>query len=364
MNLDISCMIKIYRARIELEHRDVMSTFIRFHFAHVQDRKEFMMRFSSVLKFNPKAFFSAAAVNAVRKEPGVKSGPIRRVVPTEAGTPPLVRTKTLPVTAMCMAESFDFPKLKQHLLEQHQLSNFISDDVLHARLRDGSGEAFFFQSGSFVFWPAGKENGALKALMDETKPFQIGPVQAVEQEELEYREGDDADHATGIRGETMVIAPRDRPQDVMIKLAFSNGLADSVKLATLEAYLERHIEKTSPIPEMLRSGGKLALSRAQVLQLIGELLHFRSVLNLQSELLDTPELYWSEPELESLYLRTSRVLETRTRIAVLNKKLDYAGEMAAVLRSHLSEAHGLKLEWGIIALIAVEVLFELLHMLR
>lgn len=249
-------------------------------------------------------------------------------------------------------------------MQHHQLSHFISDDVLHVRLRDGSGEVFFFQSGSFVFWPAQKESNTLKELMDESKPFQIGPVQSIEHEELDYREGDEADHASGIRGETMVIAPKDKSQDVMIKLAFSNGLADSVKLATLEAYLERHIERTSPIPEMLRSGGKLALSRAQVLQLIGELLHFRSVLNLQSELLDTPELYWSEPELETLYLRTSRVLETRTRIAVLNKKLDYASEMAAVLRSHLSEAHGLKLEWGIIALIAVEVLFELLHMIR
>ena len=57
----------------------------------------------------------------------------------------------------------------------------------------------------------------------------------------------------------------------------------------------------------------------------------------------------------------TRVLDIRQRGHVFNKKLDYANELVAVLRSHLSEQHGLKLEWGIIALIAVEVLFETLH---
>ena len=46
---------------------------------------------------------------------------------------------------------------------------------------------------------------------------------------------------------------------------------------------------------------------------------------------------------------------------VLNKKLDYANELSSVLREHLSEQHSLKLEWGIIVLIAVEVAFETLH---
>ena len=148
------------------------------------------------------------------------------------------------------------------------------------------------------------------------------------------------------------------------KLAFSNGLADSVKLGVLERMMDDHIKKLKNIPASLISGNKISLGRRETLSLTGELLHFRAQLNLNSDLLDTPEIYWSEPKLEDLYLRLSRVLETRRRTAILNKKLDYAKEMAQVLGDHLAEKHGLKLEWGIIALIAVEVAFESFHLLE
>ena len=148
------------------------------------------------------------------------------------------------------------------------------------------------------------------------------------------------------------------------KLAFSNGLADSVKLGILERMMDEHIEKVRNIPSSLISGGRIGLGRKEMLSLIGELLHFRAQLNLNSDLIDTPELYWSEPKLEDLYIKISRVLETRRRTATLNKKLDYAKEMAQVLSDHLAEKHGLKLEWGIIALIAVEVAFETVHLLE
>ena len=46
-------------------------------------------------------------------------------------------------------------------------------------------------------------------------------------------------------------------------------------------------------------------------RLIGELLKFRADLNLHSELIDTPEIYWSQPELEDLYVRMCKVLDIR-----------------------------------------------------
>lgn len=41
--------------------------------------------------------------------------------------------------------------------------------------------------------------------------------------------------------------------------------------------------------------------------------------------------------------------------------IDYANELATILREHLSEKHSLTLEWMIIILITVEVAFEGLH---
>lgn len=52
-----------------------------------------------------------------------------------------------------------------------------------------------------------------------------------------------------------------------------------------------------------------------------------------------------------------RALDTNVRIKVLNEKMDYAQEIASVLRQQLSERHGVRLEWIIIALITVEVGF-------
>ena len=40
---------------------------------------------------------------------------------------------------------------------------------------------------------------------------------------------------------------------------------------------------------------------------------------------------------------------------VMNEKLNHCSEMVELLRTHLSEKHSFRLEWGIIALIAVEV---------
>ena len=62
-----------------------------------------------------------------------------------------------------------------------------------------------------------------------------------------------------------------------------------------------------------------------------------------SQLLETPDFYWSEAKLEELYQMMSRTLDVNHRISILNKKLDYANELVSVLRGHLSEKHSNKL---------------------
>jgi len=68
--------------------------------------------------------------------------------------------------------------------------------------------------------------------------------------------------------------------------------------------------------------------------------------------------------MEEYFERISRNLDVRARIAVFNKKLDYANELSEVLRNHMHEQHSLKLEWCIIVLIAVEICFEIVHFLK
>lgn len=281
--------------------------------------------------------------------------------------------ETFPVVALCTAEAYNFPKMLTHLQQSNsplglRICPTISEDVIHLQSTPagpGDGDSsnlatnvFVFKNGSFVTWAPPDPGSFLLTLREQLRPFEINPTTAVETEQMEVRLAGPGEPVGVVSGETLVVG-----DCVRTMVAFSNGLADSVKLAVLEGLMETYIEQVRDIPAMLesRGGGRLPLTRAQVLSLTGQLLRVRALLNLHSSLLDPPELYWSEPELEPVYLRITRFLDIRQRVSVLNKMLDYANELAHVLRSHLSEQHGLKLEWGIIALIAVEVAFETVH---
>jgi uncharacterized Rmd1/YagE family protein len=145
------------------------------------------------------------------------------------------------------------------------------------------------------------------------------------------------------------------------KIAFSSGLARSTRLAVLETMLEKYFDSTRSIPTLLSRGSKLPFSRSFMLQKTGELLELRAQLNHYSELTDSlPDLFWDskhELGLEGYYDQVGRALDVNVRIKTLNEKLDYAQEIATILRQTLSEKHGIDLEWIIIILIAVEVAF-------
>jgi required for meiotic nuclear division protein 1 len=150
-------------------------------------------------------------------------------------------------------------------------------------------------------------------------------------------------------------------------LPFSNGLADSVRLAHLESSFDTLWNQyINHIPaKLLQSSLSFDANRKKVLKITGLLLEFRASL-YNTNIADSTisDLYWDRPDLEKLYIKMGSILETRRRFIALNRKMDYANELVGVLRAHLNEQHGLKLEWGIITLIAVEVLFEIIHMIN
>lgn len=312
-------------------------------------------------QFTEKA--SIAGQAPLRAGPIVKRAIIRKrigVPPSESISEP-VRT----AVATCTAQAYDIERLGKYLKRQYDGdTTCIQEDVWHASFGVNGLESFFFGDGCFVLWGGSEDiTNKLATLKQELKPFEVSPLHMMENETLIFREQTAERFFAGIEGETIIldVPSNEKLEGIRAKLAFSNGLADSVKLAVLENSLEEHIERIKPIPLALASGSSLAVSRAKVLQLTGELLKFRAELNLHSELTDTPDMYWSEPQLEELYHRVARVLDIRHRGHILNKRLDYANELVSVLREHLSEQHGLKLEWGIIALIGVEVAFQTLH---
>lgn len=177
----------------------------------------------------------------------------------------------------------------------------------------------------------------------------------------------DKDRPSGMLGEDIVIgAMQMKESDVhFAKLAFSHGLARSTQLGVLEKYLSKYLASIEEIPIYMMKGRAPPLDAKDMMQKHGQLLFIRGLLNLHTDLVDhTPEFYWSRHDLAKYFESISRSLDIVPRIKVLNQRLDHADRLVELMNDHLSKKHGTRMEWIIIALIAVEVVFELVHYLN
>jgi required for meiotic nuclear division protein 1 len=243
------------------------------------------------------------------------------------------------------------------------------------------GDIFIFPSGTLVTWALPEGFTSFFATRTLLPAAEQPHVNSLETEDLDYIEDPSREHSV-IRGDTIILGTKptmsasiqsDESQAmdaVLTKIAFSSGFARSTKLAVLETSLSSYLTSTAQIPTLLSRGSRLPLSisRSFILRKTGELLSLRAQLNLYSELTDSlPDLFWDsrhELGLEGYYDQVGRALDVGIRIKVLNEKMDYAQEIATVLRERLSEKHGYFLEWTIIVLIAIEVSFEILRLWR
>jgi uncharacterized Rmd1/YagE family protein len=127
---------------------------------------------------------------------------------------------------------------------------------------------------------------------------------------------------------------------------------------------EKIIDSIEHIAEDLKRSANVKMNRNEVLQKTGEILALRHLINLSSDLLDTPDFYWDREDLETLYLATCSHLAVSKRTKIVNEKLSHCLELMELIGTHLNNAHGARLEWIIIALIAIEICFEVLHVVE
>lgn len=154
---------------------------------------------------------------------------------------------------------------------------------------------------------------------------------------------------------------RDSEQYDLEKYTFSNSLSASVKLGIWEASLNTYVDSMEFVTDDLKKGNKIKITRAEMLRKTGELFALRHLINLSSDLLDTPDFYWDREDLETLYSQSCTYFSIQKRTKVMNEKLNHCVELADLINSNLNDIHHVRLEWMIIILIMVEVGFETLH---
>ncbi|KAH8244883.1 hypothetical protein KR032_002079 [Drosophila birchii] len=289
------------------------------------------------------------------------------------------------------AEEYNLEDLQIALRQQnlYETKRFFSTDnldaeqnVLFVAAKYPTGqqprEIFFFREGSVVFWNCSdiETNNVLSFLRSFERESYVSALVHGESEVMPYTyipsttvdvEGDLVAESSDFNvtsraffqnGKFFVTADTD---SFLYKYTFSNAMAQSIKLGIWEATLSRYIDSIEHLTEDLKRGRRLRISRATMLRKTGELFALRHVINLSSDLLDTPDFYWDREELETLYLQVCSYFSTTRRTKVMNEKINHCVELAELVSHNLNDAHHIRLEWMIIILIMVEVGFEILH---
>lgn len=254
--------------------------------------------------------------------------------------------------ALCTAGSYAIKPLYEVMRISYKATLY--RDVVHVVMeKEGiTSDAFFFSYGVAVFWGMDKDL-ALKVVREDIVAFEENKIDAVEIDEFTFNYGEQAKII-----EDEITLPNN---DVVTKLAFSQGISQSIKLTFFETTLKNTFNSTKAIPENLALHGKISLSRREIRRKMGQLFIERNSINLHMEVLDTPEFFWDYPELESYYTMIASYLDVRKRVEILNQRLDVIHGLLEMLGTELNHSHSSRLEWTIITLIVIEVLISLMR---
>ncbi|CAH8529172.1 unnamed protein product [Heterobilharzia americana] len=251
-------------------------------------------------------------------------------------------------------------------------------------------DAFVFNNGVVVFWnmPEKDHQPFLKQFREFSQGFLDEHL--FEREDLRYCLSDKSTRLVGEDIYLQTVSPEDFSQFTKLhqsenqqqqnlasagcleltpvidnalleKFAFSDALALSVKLSLLENGFDAAVVEIEPWIENMKTGRGARFRRSAVLKKTGELYTIKHLLNVSTNLIETPDFYWERPEVEKLFEKLKSVLNISSRIRVLNSRLDMCNELTLLLADHLRSIHSIRLEWMIIILILVEVVFEALN---
>lgn len=257
--------------------------------------------------------------------------------------------------AFCSAQTYAIKPLYEVLRVSYKSTLY--RDVVHVVIEREEGiscDAFFFPYGVAIFWGVNRDIG-LKVMKEEIAAFEQNPTSDIETDIFTYEYGEVSKVA-----EDEIILP---DHDILTKLAISQGIAQSVKLGTFETSIQKTFQLTRQIPEDLAKHGRIPLSGKDIRKKMGELFIERNSINLHMDILDTPEFFWEYPELEPLYMMIANYLDVRTRVEVLNQRLNVIHGLFEMLGTELNHLHSNRLEFTIVCLIVIEIGISVLNFL-
>ncbi|MFZ2449577.1 MAG: RMD1 family protein [Methylovulum miyakonense] len=249
-------------------------------------------------------------------------------------------------TAFCLAQGFDIGALAK-LISETTLIRIIKGALL---IEDNHSWSVVFSYGAVVHWNVSTEQqGKLHQLL---LGLAENPLSVIEEDNFTFEL--DCPNTRIVEDHIEV-----ESSDPILLFSLSQGMAQSIKLASFETNAITTINNTSYIPKSLAENGRIKLSRHRIAKIRGQLFLTKSDIILNYDLLDTPDFFWEYPEYEDYYSITAKYLEIEPRTRVLSKKLETIHELFEMLADEQKHRHSSILELIIIGLIAFEIIMTL-----
>ncbi|KAJ3271219.1 hypothetical protein HDV01_006952 [Terramyces sp. JEL0728] len=274
------------------------------------------------------------------------------------------------VTSYCLAESFKLEEISKYITHSHGVATKQYDECLYFYYENqvkermfgltqsyckpevlDRGEVFIFDYGVMVLWNFTETEEY--SFLQHIKSFAKN-LQKVEIEDFHYQYDFNCTQPR-IFNDMITL----KSSSLLIKLTISHGLSQSVKLSFFENIMEETIENAVPLPKMMAVYGTVKMNRSKIMKIIGNLYTLKMNVNLISNVLDTPEMFWSEPGLEGLYSAIRVYLEISQRAHLLNSRADVLTDLLSMLSDHLNSDEMTFITWIIIILILIAVVIAI-----
>jgi uncharacterized Rmd1/YagE family protein len=204
--------------------------------------------------------------------------------------------------------------------------------------------------GAVVFWPFDEGTARLVAarisetLSDSYVVQEVEDRLILETDQPEVRFLHNAVHLTG---EATPIQMR-----IIAML-----LAQSVALDYLEREAEQTLAGFTPYLTDLSQHGRIRIPNTKILKSIGFSMQSRNTVLSNLALFDKPAETWESESIEALYQGLHDFFDITERQQVLNAKLDFMNQNTSMLFQVIASRRLEYLEWIVIVLIAIEVVW-------
>jgi uncharacterized Rmd1/YagE family protein len=137
----------------------------------------------------------------------------------------------------------------------------------------------------------------------------------------------------------------------------SRALAQSVALEYFENRLNEALSKAEPVVERLRVRGALSLNEREVVQAVGFALAIRSNVLTNLTLFDDPPEAWESASITRLVSHLWDYFDLDERLSAITQKVGFLTDLNSTLLNLQSNRKSRRLEWIVIALIFLEIVF-------